>query len=223
MDIRGRYIAIAVAVAAVLWFWMFSPWTAGIVNFWLMMSISALTLTTLALCSGNDPGSLLRGGDGPLKPGLPVQLLTGVALAFALWGVFWLGDKISSMLFDFARPEVNAVYAMKDGSSQTLIAILLLFIIGPAEELFWRGFVQRGLAARIEGRGWKFASDHAFLGTVLVYTAIHIPSGNFMLIMAALVAGCIWGFIYRLKPKLLPALIVSHALWDALVFVIIPI
>ncbi|MBP5505316.1 MAG: hypothetical protein J6X89_04345 [Bacteroidales bacterium] len=30
-------------------------------------------------------------------------------------------------------------------------------------------------------------------------------------------------FIYRICPKTLPALIVSHALWDALVFVVMPI
>ena len=44
-----------------------------------------------------------------------------------------------------------------------------------------------------------------------------------MLIMAALVAGGVWGLIYRSCPKALPALVVSHAIWDALVFVIIPI
>jgi hypothetical protein len=41
--------------------------------------------------------------------------------------------------------------------------------------------------------------------------------------MAALVAGGVWGLIYRFCPKALPALVVSHAIWDALVFVIIPI
>ena len=46
---------------------------------------------------------------------------------------------------------------------------------------------------------------------------------NFMLVMAALVAGAVWGLIYRLCPKALFALIVSHALWDVLVFVLIPI
>ena len=39
----------------------------------------------------------------------------------------------------------------------------------------------------------------------------------------ALVAGGVWGLLYRLRPSLLPALIVSHAVWDALVFVILPI
>ena len=44
-----------------------------------------------------------------------------------------------------------------------------------------------------------------------------------MLLAAATVAGFVWGIIYWICPKALPALILSHALWDALVFVILPI
>ena len=96
----------------------------------------------------------------------------------------------------------------------------LLFVIGPAEELFWRGYVQRTLSRVLTG---KKAADIAFILTALVYALVHIWSFNFMLVMAALVAGAAWGFFYRLCPKALPALIISHALWDALVFVILPI
>jgi len=56
-----------------------------------------------------------------------------------------------------------------------------------------------------------------------VYALVHVWSFNFMLVMAALVAGMVWGLIYRINPKALPALVVSHALWDALVFVVWPI
>lgn len=223
MIIKRKNTVVAIVVAALLWFWMFSPWTGGIVNFWLMMSCSAVILTTLALCFSKDFKSLLKGSEGPLMPALPLQLLIGAVLAFVLWGVFWTGDKISSWMFDFARPEVNAVYSLKDGSSQGLLVILLLFLVGPAEELFWRGFVQRSISGHFLSSGRRFAADKAFLVTTIIYTAIHIWSFNFMLVMAALVAGCVWGFIYRLRPQLLPALVVSHALWDALVFVILPI
>ena len=123
-------------------------------------------------------------------------------------------------MFDFARPEIDAVYAMKTGLPSSVIALLLLLLIGPAEELFWRGYVQRTLTRILSG---KRAADLAFVVTALIYALIHIWSMNFMLVMAALVAGTVWGFLYRLNPKRLPALVVSHALWDAMVFVIIPI
>ena len=45
----------------------------------------------------------------------------------------------------------------------------------------------------------------------------------FMLVMAALVVGAIWGLAYRLYPQKLGALIVSHAVWDVAVFVVFPI
>ena len=63
----------------------------------------------------------------------------------------------------------------------------------------------------------------AFAITAVIYALVHIWSFNFMLIMAALVAGLVWGLVYRLCPKALPALIVSHAVWDALIFVVLPI
>ena len=215
-----RRLLAAVATAAVLWFLMFSPWTSGCLNFWVAMAVSATVLTTLALCfrRPDSPGRINAG-----------QVALGVVIALALWGVFWIGDKVSSWMFGFARPEVNAVYAMKEGLPSWLIGLLLLLLIGPAEEFFWRGYVQRTLGRLLAARRQADADTDprartvAFLVTLAIYTLIHLWSFNFMLIMAALVAGFVWGLIYRLRPQLLPALIISHALWDALVFVILPI
>jgi membrane protease YdiL (CAAX protease family) len=44
-----------------------------------------------------------------------------------------------------------------------------------------------------------------------------------MLIMAAAVAGFIWGLAYRFFPERLGAIIISHALWDCAVFIWFPI
>ena len=209
-----RQLLIAVLAAALLWFYMFSPWTQGRPNFWVIMSAAAVILTGLGLAFTADRERLKR-IEKPLW-----QLLGGVLIAFALWGIFWIGDKASAALFDFARPEVDAVYAMKTGLPTPLIAFLLLFLIGPAEEFFWRGYVQHTLERVCGGSRPK---DCAFLLTAAVYALVHLWSFNFMLIMAALVAGLVWCLVYRLCPKALPALIVSHALWDALVFVFLPI
>ena len=209
----GRRLAVAIAVAALLWFYMFSPWTKGLTNFWITMSGAAVVLTSLAVAFLPKPRITIE------KPLL--QLAGGIVLAFALWGIFWIGDKASAWIFDFARPEVDSIYSMKSGLPVPVIAALLLFIIGPAEEFFWRGYVQRTFGKLFEGR--KYPADLAFLATAVIYALIHVWSMNFMLVMAALVAGCVWGFIYRLCPRALPSLIVSHALWDALVFIIFPI
>lgn len=133
-----------------------------------------------------------------------------------LWGVFWLGDKASAWLFDFARPQVELIYGMKTGENPWLLSILLLILIGPAEEIFWRGYVQNALSKR-------WSPNVGFIVTTLVYALVHIWSFNFMLVMAALVVGAIWGLAYRLYPQKLGALIVSHAVWDVAVFVVFPI
>lgn len=214
-------LLIALFIAAILWFLMFSPWMDGRLNFWLEMSCAAVVLTTLTFVFTPDRKVLFH-VEKPL-----LQLAAGIGIALLLWGVFWVGDRLSSLMFDFARPEVDAVYAMKTGLPPSVIALLLLLVIGPAEELFWRGYVQRTLDAILKTKNLKLKTikspDVAFVLTTLVYALVHIWSFNFMLVMAALVAGAVWGFLYRLNPKLLPALVISHALWDALVFVIFPI
>lgn len=198
---------------------MFSPATSGLCSFWLEMSLSAVILTCISIWglvpiwkSGQSAG---LGQRCCFKAAL-VQTVTGIAIALALWGIFWIGDKMSGLIFDFARGQVDSVYMMKEGTSPALIAILLLFLIGPAEEFFWRGYVQTTI-------GRLTNPDLAFVVTAAIYALAHIWSGNFMLVMAALVAGGVWGLIYRIRPSLLPALIISHAVWDALVFVVFPI
>ena len=210
----SRKLCMAVGTAAVLWFLMFSPWTRDLVNFWIGMTFSALVLLGMGLAFTPDREQVLK-VEKPM-----MQLLGGIALAFALWGIFWIGDKVSAWMFDFARPQVENVYSMKAGLPPWTIALLLLFLIGPAEEFFWRGYVQRTLGKLLPG---EHASDHAFLLTAAVYALVHVWSFNFMLVMAALTAGLVWGLVYRLRPGWLPALVVSHAVWDALVFIIIPI
>lgn len=143
-------------------------------------------------------------------------ILSGLLIAFILWWAFWIGDKVSTWLFGFARPQVDMIYGMKSGTSPVVIALLLLFIIGPGEELFWRAFLQRRLMQR-------WGKNIGFIAATACYTLVHVWSFNFMLIMAALVAGVCWGFLYRLSPRLLPALIISHAVWDVCAFILFPI
>lgn len=197
-----------VVLAAVLWTIMFSPWTAPAVNFWWMMTGSAVTLSVLSTW-------FRPGWWKDVKFTLP-NLLWGVAIAVALWMVFWIGDKVSSWMFDFARPQVDTIYGMKEGESPWLLAGLMLFLIGPAEEIFWRGYVQRTLSER-----WN--PNIGFAVATALYALVHAGSMNFMLLMAALVAGVAWGLLYRFFPQRFAAIIVSHALWDAAVFIFFPI
>ena len=201
-------LIITVIIAAALWFVMFSPMTAPHVNFWLTMTSSAVILT--GLVSVFDKGWWRR-----LKLRFS-DLLAGVCIAAVLWGVFWLGDKVSSWFFDFARGQVDAIYGIKEGASPWLLSALLLLLIGPAEEIFWRGYVQRTLSLRL-------GANAGFVIATALYAVVHVISCNFMLVMASLVAGFVWGILYRFFPERFPAIVVSHAVWDAAVFVWLPI
>lgn len=205
--LSDKKVWFAVFVAAALWFVMFSPWTASSINFWYTMTAAGAILTTLSFFFYQD-----------LRKDLHITwkgALTGLGIAVGLWCVFWVAKHLAYWMFDFAPDQVGAIYAMKGSTSPKVIALLLLLIIGPAEEIFWRGYVQRQLMS-------KWNANLGFIVATLLYALVHIWSFNFILIMAALVVGACWGLLYRLFPKALFPLIVSHALWDVAAFVLFP-
>ena len=194
--------------AFVLWSLMFLPLTAPRFDFWTMMAGSALILTALATLFAPAWWERLHF--------TRENIAFGLAIAVLLWVVFWVGDKASSWLFDFARPQVDSIYTIKEGSSPVVISLLLLLLIGPAEEIYWRGYVQERLTR-------KYGANRGYLLATAAYTLVHVPSCNFMLVMAAMVCGIAWGGLYRLFPDRFTAIVISHAVWDAAVFVWFPI
>lgn len=203
-----KKLTFSILVAALLWTIMFSPFTAAHVNFWIMMTISAAILCTIASLFNPRWWRDMEWSFG--------NIVFGVAIGVALWGVFWIGDKVSSWMFDFARDQVDMIYGIKEGESPWVLSTLMLFLIGPTEEIFWRGYVQKTLSRYLN-------PNMGFVAATLCYTLIHLASWNFMLVMAALVAGVVWGGLYRLFPDKLAALVISHSLWDVAVFIWFPI
>lgn len=200
-------VILLIGVAFILWTIMFSPWTAPHVNFWMMMAFSALVLSVAT--------SLCRPWWRDVRWSW-ANVAIGIAIAVVLWLVFWVGDKVSAWMFHFARPQVDLIYGMKEGESPWILSALLLCLIGPAEEIFWRGFIQNRLSAH-------FNPNAGCCLATCFYTLVHIGSFNFMLVMASLVCGLAWGLLYRFFPDRFSAIILSHALWDAAVFVWFPI
>lgn len=203
-----KRVWLLVLLAFLLWTLMFSPWTAPFLPFWWMMTVSASLLTSLS--------SLVAPGWWRRVHWSASNVAMGIGIAIVLWCVFWVGDKVSAWLFDFARPQVNLIYGMKTGESPWLISTLLLCLIGPAEEIFWRGYVQEKFSLR-------YSPNVGFLLATACYTLVHVASFNFMLIMASMVCGLAWGGLYRFFPQRFSAILLSHALWDAAVFVWFPI
>jgi hypothetical protein len=191
-------------LAAAFWYTTFS---LKLLNFWLSMCIAVSTLTALAVRFDGLP---VRRADWRLR-----SVISGIFAAAALYSIFWLGNSFSQILFSFAKPQVSSIYGIRTQGETLLIGLILFFITSPGEEIFWRGFVQRRLVRRFgRKRGWLLAS--------VVYAAVHIASGNFMLTMAALTAGLFWGWLYLQERNLVPC-IVSHSVWTVTIFILLPI
>lgn len=202
-----RKMIFAVILAAVLWFVIFFPQHHAESNFWWRMSFSTSIIGAMSLYLG-------RG----LKRYFAFNwrdAFIGLNSAALLWGMFYVGNWLSSLMFSFAEAQVDSIYALKEGSDKWLLGALLFFLIGPAEEIFWRGYVQQLLEER---KGKQFA----LVATSTVYALVHLWSFNFMLIMAALVCALFWGLLYMYHKNLL-TLTLSHAMWDLTVFVLFPI
>ena len=195
---------ILVALATAGFGWVFGC-PAG--NFWVK-----ITLMVCALCAGSFTiaGVPWRRSEVTLLEGL-----IGVAAAAALYGLFWLGDFCAAQVFGFAPRQVEAIYAIRELGNPWLVGAVLLLVTSPGEELFWRGYILKKAMAR-----WGTNGGLA-LGSVL-YGAMNLVSGNFMLVMAAWVAGLFWCALYRWRGNL-TACIVSHALWTVGVFLLFPI
>ena len=202
-------LLIAILIAALLWFFMFSPWTAGLMNFWIAMGVSAIILVSICRFTVKD---FYKQFEINTK-----GVVIGIVSAAVLYGVFYIGNYLSTAWFDFAKPQIGNIYGMKEGSNLWLIGLLLLVVVGPAEEIFWRGFVQRALTV-------KYGNWVAFFVTTLIYALVHIWSFKFYIIMEAFFFGGVWGFIviYFFK-NIIFTINISHALWDVAVFVVFPI
>lgn len=196
------------AVASAFWFVMFSPWTKGLVNFWAAMLCSTIVLGGAALWLG-------RAERKEVYAFRPVHLLVGLGAVGFLYAFFWVGQLVATAILPFAAGQIENVYATKSQAPPWLIGVLLLGWIGPAEEIFWRGFAQFHLMRR-------YGRLRGYLLTTAVYTFVHIWSGNFMLVAAAGICGLFWGFLFMRTRSIWPGLI-SHAIWDALIFVAAPL
>ncbi|MDQ1265573.1 MAG: protease family protein, partial [Bacteroidota bacterium] len=173
---------IGILIAAALWFFMFSPWTAGALNFWGAMLAATGILTCYSIFSEKSA----------IKEIFSYKhsyLLAGLISAAVLYLIFMAGNAVSKLLFDFAEGQVSGIYLKKSQASQILIGLALLFWIGPAEEFFWRGFVQHNFTK-------KFGGFKSIFITTLLYTLVHVWSFNFMLLGAAAVCGLFWSYMF---------------------------
>ena len=184
----------------------------GPFDFWWWISANLLILLGL-VCLVDTQWRRALAGD--LREHPVRKIAWGILSAAVLYGVFRVGDEASRYLFAGAAHDISAVYSFKGEAPALRIVLLMLLIIGPGEELFWRGFLQRSLEDMLgPRRGWLVATG--------IYAAIHVATGNPILVLAAGVCGAFWGWLYsRYRSMFLNA--VSHTVWDIVIFILFPL
>lgn len=191
----------AIILAFVCWGVTFGlPWG----NFWIKIGASVIIIC-LYSSIWQKPRFRLRGDN----------VAAGALSAVVLYGIFYIGNLLAPYVVSGAGVQVGGIYGLGTGSDRVWVFMLLFFITGPGEEIFWRGFLQQRLMER-------FGNVGGFLLGVLLYGGVHLFSLNFMLIMAALVAGAFWGGLYLWRRDL-GLVVVSHSLWSSFIFAVFPI
>ena len=174
-------------------------------QFWTRMTWTGASLGSLALLlSRRSRGARVRWWHVPL----------GLLSAATLYVTFQIGDRFARRFVPGGEVQIREIYELRALRPPGEIATRLATVVGPAEELFWRGLVQAALMRRF-GR-WRGAALAAG-----AYGGVHVTSGNFTLLGAAGVAGAHWCALYAAGAPL-GVLIVSHVAWDIWIFLIQP-
>jgi membrane protease YdiL (CAAX protease family) len=189
-------LAAGLAVAAVAWGLLF---TLDRGRFWGRAALAGAAIGTYGVVAQRHRLGALLGVS-------VVDVLIGLAAAVVLYVVFLAGDRLLRWTMPARAAEVGDLYALRAEATPRFIPLVLL-IIGPGEELFWRGLVQ---------------ARAGFALAVVGYTVVHVWERKPVLLVAAAVGGIFWGALFAWRDSLV-APVVSHALWDLLIIVWLPV
>ena len=119
-------------------------------RFWARMTLTGAGLGSWALLTSRPAR---RVGIGPWR------IVAGLLSALGLYLTFAAGDRFARRYVPTGDADIRDIYALRRLRPRAEIATRLALVIGPAEELFWRGLVQEALMARY-GR-WTGAASRS--------------------------------------------------------------
>ncbi|HZG70726.1 MAG TPA: CPBP family intramembrane glutamic endopeptidase [Chondromyces sp.] len=172
--------------------------------FWYIYTAANLFFMSFAILNGKI--------DDDQKTGM--FLMYGILSGILLYVGFWIGDWILSILPTDWYRQVSSIYRVYTPEFFWHYIVLLLVLI-PGEEIFWRGFVQKRLAG-------YFNDWIALILASLLYASIFLYADKFIWLVAAFVGGLFWGALYIWK-RSVPMLIISHLVFDLLLLIFLPL
>ncbi|MFQ5950996.1 MAG: lysostaphin resistance A-like protein, partial [Candidatus Geothermarchaeales archaeon] len=201
---RTGLASLTLLIAAPMWLVVFSdpPW-----GFWLTLTLatSALLFISVVFLRNEKPTLNLT----------PSGLLLGLLSGLLLYSFLAAGFHVTRQLVPRISSDAAVVYSLGSQTDIALIGALLLFPIAPAEEFYWRGLLQREWQSHL-------GPVEGLLLTSAAYGLIHLVTLNASLILVASMGGVLWGWLFQRTGSLVPG-IISHALFNELVFVVLPL
>ncbi len=197
MGVQRPYELLTLPLPFILWYFAFD---VPVLDFWTRIGMSTSVLFLVSIPKYRR----MR-----LVPSI-LTLAVGIASAILLYLFFWSGFQVARGVPGFIG-QTSSVYSLRGQTPLPTIFLLLLFPIGPAEELYWRGLVQGYLSGVL-------SPAKAIITTSVLYSSIHLSTLNPALMLVALVGGLVWGYLFNRFKDLFPVL-VSHIVWDELIFV----
>ncbi|SHH33485.1 CPBP family intramembrane glutamic endopeptidase [Thermosipho atlanticus] len=174
-----------------------------IFDFWIRMTSMTFILGIFAIML-NGKANIV-----PNRLELPIILIVSV-LSYVLFLFF---DLISFFVPLF-KEHIVLVYNLAN-EQNILVIIFCLIIISFFEEIIWRGFITEFLLQNMD-------IAPALIISSILYSVVHIFTGNVALMAGAFFLGLIMGFIYIFTGKVSTTAFI-HAIWGILIFVIFPL
>jgi membrane protease YdiL (CAAX protease family) len=104
----------------------------------------------------------------------------------------------------------RAIYERRQPLSRAQAIAVTTFVAAPAEELFWRGLFQSGIADALNGRLGLAAA-----ATTAVFIAANLASWNLAIVLGAAVGGAVWSALAWWSGGVVAPLL-CHVTWTAL-------
>lgn len=141
-------------------------------------------------------------------------LIFGVGYGTLTYGIIATGYRLFTLFTD--QTSLSVEHFLSDfGPSTVWHYLLLMLIIAPGEELFWRGFVQQKLKAYM-------SPFFAVITASLLFGLSLSFSGFWLGVLAACFSGMIWGLLYEWK-RSMPLIIIAHITMTILLFLVLPL
>ena len=141
----------------------------------------------------------------------------GIVSALVLYGIFYAGNAGVQALHPFGITSSNegSIYSLiASPSNPGYLQVGLLAFDAVGYESFFRGFIQKRASARS-----PFGAPFA---VAALDALIHVPTLNPLWVVTTFIADSVWG-LNLLYGKDLGSNVLSHFLWDVLIFLVIPI